>query len=245
MLRRGRGIALALLVEALVVLLLLTLAPVFDRKDPPKGRLATFSIGAESSDADSSEAKPKPRTETRRADRDVKPQPVKPQPKPEQQPDPKPEVLAPNSVTWLSRREYSNADLSRAPSSAPAAAAPAPAAGQGTRGNDKPDSAIVGRAPNGEILYAAEWVRRPRDSELQPYLPDRGRPDGWGLVACRTTANHHVEDCQELDDWPRGSGYAGAVRQAAWQFLVRAPRVNGVEQVGAWVSIRITYTTRR
>jgi protein TonB len=101
---------------------------------------------------------------------------------------------------------------------------------------------VVGKAPNGEPLYAAEWYRRPRDAELAPYRSRRALGPGWGQIICRTIANHRVEDCQEVGESPRGSGYAGGVRQAAWQFLVRAPRVGGKELVGTWVSIRITYS---
>jgi protein TonB len=103
------------------------------------------------------------------------------------------------------------------------------------------DSAVVGKAPNGEPLYAAEWFRRPRDVELDPYRSRRAIGPGWGQIICRTIANHRVEDCQEVGESPRGSGYAGGVRQAAWQFLVRAPRVGGREMTGTWVSIRIIY----
>jgi len=102
------------------------------------------------------------------------------------------------------------------------------------------DSEEVGRAPNGETLYGAEWYRKPTDTELAGYLP-RNAPEGWGLIACKTIADHRVDDCVELGNSPPGSHLASAVRQAAWQFRVRAPRKNGQELVGAWVQIRIEY----
>ena len=108
-----------------------------------------------------------------------------------------------------------------------------PAGGSGSDG----DSEAVGRGPNGEVLYAAEWARRPTDAEINGYWP-RNRT-GWGIVACKTIAGNRVEDCVELDQSPRGSHLASAVRQAAWQFRVRPPRKNGREMIGAWVRILI------
>ena len=102
------------------------------------------------------------------------------------------------------------------------------------------DSEVVGRGPNGEALYAAEWAREPTDAELGGYLP-RNAPDGFGLIACKTIAGNRVEDCIELDQSPRGSHLASAVRQAAWQFRVRPPRKDGRALVGSWVQIRIDY----
>lgn len=101
------------------------------------------------------------------------------------------------------------------------------------------DSAVVGKGPHGEVLYAAEWARQPTDTELGGYLPANAA-DGFGLIACKTVAGDRVEDCVELDQTP-GSHLASAVRQAAWQFRVRPPRRNGVPLVGSWVSIRIDY----
>ena len=102
------------------------------------------------------------------------------------------------------------------------------------------DSEVVGRGPHGEVLYNAEWARRPTPTELGGYLP-KNADDGFGLVACKTIAGDRVEDCVELDQTP-GSRLASAVRQAAWQFRVRPPRRNGIPLVGSWVRIRIEYT---
>jgi protein TonB len=125
--------------------------------------------------------------------------------------------------------------------------APAPSGGDGqfAAALGAGDSERVGTAPNGEPLYHAEWHRRPTDAQLAPYLPDRMPAEGWGLVACRTVERYRVEDCVELDDSPPGSRLAGAVRQAAWQFLVRPPRVGGKPLVGSWVRIRIEYSRSR
>ena len=102
------------------------------------------------------------------------------------------------------------------------------------------DSDVVGHGPHGELLYAAEWARHPTHAELSGYLPANA-PDGFGAIACRTIADNRVDDCFELDQEPRGSHLASAVRQAAWQFRIRPPRKNGVPLVGSWVSIRIDY----
>jgi hypothetical protein len=103
------------------------------------------------------------------------------------------------------------------------------------------DSRPVGTAPDGEPLYDAQWYRRPTHAELSGYLPAHMPSEGWGLVACRTIARYHVDDCVELGSSPAGSHLAGVVRQAAWQFLVRPPRLGGKELVGTWVRIRIDY----
>jgi protein TonB len=109
------------------------------------------------------------------------------------------------------------------------------AAGSGSAG----DSEIVGRGPNGQAMYAAEWARKPTDAEVGGYLP-RNAPEGFGLVACKTIPGDRVEDCVELDQTP-GSHLASAVRQAAWQFRVRPPRKGGKALIGSWVRIEIDY----
>ena len=106
------------------------------------------------------------------------------------------------------------------------------------------DSEEVGRGPHGEVLYAAEWARHPTDAELGGYLP-ADAPEGFGLIACKTIPDDRVDDCVELDQEPRGSHLASAVRQAAWQFRVRPPRKNGRAMVGEWVEIRIDYLHSR
>jgi periplasmic protein TonB len=141
---------------------------------------------------------------------------IAPPPKPSTKPKP-----------WLemSKDDMAAADISKLP-----------AAGSGGGG----DSEVVGKGPNGEALYAAQWAREPTDAELAGYLP-RNAPEGYGLIACKTIPNDRVEDCIELDQDPPGSHLASAVRQAAWQFHVRPPRKGGHALIGSWVRIRIDY----
>jgi protein TonB len=111
-------------------------------------------------------------------------------------------------------------------------------------GSSGADTARVGTAPNGEPLYAAAWYREPADDELRGYLSTASGP-GWGLIACRTAPDYRVEDCVAIAEYPQGSQINRAVLAAAWQFKVRPPRLGGRPQVGSWVQIRIDYGIER
>ncbi len=139
----------------------------------------------------------------------------------------KPTIAPPaksKSHPWIemSKDDLAAADISKLSST-----------GAGGRG----DSEVVGRGPNGDPLYAAEWAREPTNAEIAGYWPKN--VSGWGLVECKTIPNDRVDDCQELDQSPAGSRLAAAVRQMAWQFHVRPPRKGGRQLVGAWVRILI------
>lgn len=244
--RRGVAFVLALIVELLIALMLLGLIPTITPKEKPK--TVTFGIAASDGDAPAAKEEPKAKAKARakaeQGEQPEQPQPVKSDIVP---PPPVPEAKQPPSFLVLTRQDYAAADISHAKASAPAAVAAAEDGGDSDSGGSSGagDSPVAGKGPHGETLYAAEWYRRPRDSELSPFVPDRARGvEGWGEIACRTVERYHVEDCQELGDFPRGSGYAGAVRRAAPQFLVKPPRVGGRMMVGSWVRIRITYTQR-
>ncbi|TGX54870.1 hypothetical protein E5A73_05335 [Sphingomonas gei] len=237
--QRGIAFALALAVELLVALLLWFIAPMLDEKKPPP-TTTTFGIdtapGETEQPARTEQKKAAAKTDGREKARPELPKPV------ETPPEPKPPVEPlPPTFIKMTRRDYAAADIAGMKSAGPAA--PSEGEASAASGSRAGDTAVVGKAPNGEPLYAAEWYRHPTHAELQPYISARGlNRTGEGLIACRMIANHMVEDCQELSENPRGSGYAGSVRQAAWQFRVRAPRVGGREKLGTWVRIQITYT---
>ncbi|HET9335446.1 MAG TPA: hypothetical protein VFO12_03445 [Sphingomicrobium sp.] len=230
--RRAGSLALALAIEVVLLLAFFTLN--FRERDRPEfegGRLTTFDISAESRQDRS---------------RSVQQPDQAAQPKPRLSPPiPKPAIELPERplpMIEVSREVFAASDISKLGTAGGASRSGTELAQAGGPG----DSARVGTAPNGEPLYAAEWYREPTDTELSAYLPKRlPEGGGWGMVACRTAPRYRVEDCVELGNSPPGSHLAGAVRQAAWQFLVRPPRVGGKTLVGEWVRIRIDYEVSR
>ena len=215
--RRASGLALALGVNLVLILVLMTLGII----PVPESRPSTATVvdmipeqHARKTVSEATEARSRPVPKPPPSILPVKPT-IAPPPQPPKE----------KTQPWIemSHDEMAAADVSSLPKSS-------------TDG----DSEEVGRGPHGEVLYAAEWARRPTDAELGGYLP-RNAPDGFGLIACKTIPGNRVDDCVELDQWPHGSRLAAAVRQAAWQFRVRPPRKNGRPMIGEWVQIRIDY----
>lgn len=230
--RRAISFALAVAIEILLLLAFFTLN--WRNRERPEfqgGRLTTFDVSTDRQEAD--------RSMQEQAEPLVKlPPRVAP-------PIPAPKIVLPPrplDMIEVTPETFRAADISKLGSNAPGYTKMA----GGSPASGAKDSELVGTAPNGEPLYAAEWYRRPTNRELDAYLP-KNMPEGggWGLVACRTVEQYRVEDCVELGNSPPGSHLAGAVRQAAWQFRVRPPRVGGKSMVGTWVRIRIDYQVQR
>lgn len=223
--QRVSGLGLAVGLNLLALLLLLGAGALQPVPMKPSGAVVVEFITQSPEPA----AAERPNTA---AEQQSKPVEDRPEPKAPLTP-PEPKVKLPPAEPLLfipmTRAEMAAADLRNMPK--------APADGASGRSDD---SEAVGRGPRGETLYAAEWARKPTDTELAGYLP-RNAPNGWGMVACRTLPGDRVDDCVELGNDPPGSRLASAVRQAAWQFRVRPPRKNGKPMVGEWVRIRIEY----
>jgi hypothetical protein len=244
-LRRGGAVVLALVLEALVVMMFfIWLAPRI-APQPDSERPIMFGLDGEPAET----AAPNERAEAKARSKATAERTDQPSPEPETAPPDQPdtsEALVPSNTIWLTPREYAATDVGRKRSDASAGAQGTPADSDAAEGgNMGSDTLAMGRkGPNGEPLYPAEWYREPTSAQLTPYKPSP-EAEGWGDIACRTAPDHRVVDCRELDDWPRGSRLSGAVRQAAWQFRVRAPRKGGKPMIGVWVYIRITYTVTR
>lgn len=136
----------------------------------------------------------------------------------------------------VSREDYAASDIGKMKSPGLARSGASSSGSGGTYG--------PGEGPGGAVLYRAEWHREPSDAQLGGYLPTNAPRSGWGEIACQTIADFRVENCQILGESPRGSGFARAVQNAAWQFEVVPPRINGKPQLGTWVRIRIDYGSK-
>ena len=229
--RRLAGMAAALAINALLLLMLLTLAPYTPGRKTDEGALITFTVSPPAPPSTEQKAAPQP---TVHAEARSVPPPV---------PPPVPVTsLSDLGLIHMSHDELAQVDSAmRAPA---VSRAPSQSASndEGSHSGDTPTAS--GQGPHGETLYKAAWFREPTNAELGTYLPAHA-PQGYGTIACRTVARYHVEDCVALDESPFGSGLSRAVLNAAWQFLVLPPRIGGRTMIGSWVSIRIAYRTER
>lgn len=233
--RRVTGLIVALALEALLILALLTLSQSGEQPEEPRSALSTFDATTASQEEpatpEPTPAEPQPAVREANLPEQAEPAPAEPAP-------------ARPALIPVPREQMPSFDISRIKT--PQASKPAanrPMMGP-VNTNSQPDTPRVGTAPNGQPLYAAQWYREPYDSELAGYLSTAQGP-GWGLIACRTAPEYRVEDCVALDEHPSNSQIARSVLAAAWQFKVRPPRLGGRYMVGEWVRIRIDYGIRR
>ncbi len=237
------GFGLALLIEGLLLLVLLTLNPWIEPEAEERPAVTTLSL------RDVAEEAPEPQRAESEQPAETRAEPQRPQPEQPRPPQPAeaPAVPAPAPtpppaivpMDWQMRPPNPMRSAERP--AAPARPVYGPA---DNRAAHMRDTARVGTAPNGEPLYAAEWYREPGERMMRDYL-STARGPGWGLIACRTAPDYRVEDCVALSEYPEGSQINRAVLAAAWEFRVRPPRRGGQPLVGSWVRIRIEWGVGR
>ena len=236
--RRLTSFAIALLINLMILFGLFQLAPAIQGRKDGHGLAVTFSLAPSDQNKASSAKKASQAKATKATTATKKPTQIKPTVEPPVLPPSK----LPSNFIPLSSSEFAAADVSKLPSHGAAAGAAAAQGGGAGQGSGAGDSTPIGNGPHGEPLFNAEWFREPTDAELNFYVKDRARQVGaWAEIACQTAARYHVENCEILGDSPTGSGLGRAIADAAWQFLVRPPRVGGKAMIGAWVRIRISW----
>jgi hypothetical protein len=232
--RRGVGLAIALLLEALFIIAILSLSMRSGGPEAGKRGLSTFSLEAEaeSASADKSEAETPVTKEQQRNVNPPIPKPLLPPVNPVKAPPPSPDFIK------VSKSDFDAMDLSKLPAGGSTGADDSKGSGQANKGMMGP-----GLGPGGAQLYPVAWLREPYDSELSPYLAGikRVSPGASADIACRMVERNRVENCQIIGENPRGTGLAQALRKAAWQFLVKPPRIDNKPQLGVWVRIHFDF----
>lgn len=223
--QRGASAALALAIAILIIVGLILSGIIPPLVVPVATRaLSTFNVAA-GSRTPAPTQRPKPRAKAAAKSAPARPARTLPPPVVPMT------VSPPTGMIVLSKEDFAAADIGQIKGTA--------RAGDGDTGTATADSASTygpGDGPGGRTLYAAQWVREPTRAELAFYLPAK-RDEGWGMIACRTVPRNRVEDCRVLGESP-GSGIGRGLREAAWQFQVLPPRVNGRPMIGTWVRIR-------
>lgn len=237
--RRSLGLGLTLLIEALLILVLLTLSPRIEPEaEERRGAMTTIDVREAEQAPEPQRAEEEPRTEDRTETR--QPQPEPPSPQQPAEPADRPATPVPQPPTPIVQMPWGLTPGDRRRPDRPAQPTRPMQGPPNNPGAMMRDTARVGTAPNGEPLYAAEWYREPEDAMMRAYLSGARGP-GWGLIACRTAPDFRVEDCVGLDEYPNGSNIMRSALAAAWEFRVRPPRRGGQVLVGSWVRIRIDY----
>jgi hypothetical protein len=234
--QRFFAVLITLAIEALFIFALLTLGWHKERT-VKRTAMVTFDV-KEQSDSAQDSRRTKSDDAEKKAATVVIPPPVRQKIPPPLLPSKNQVRLPPESKDFIkvSKEDFAAMDISKFPAGSGAGNA------QGSKGDAKAPFG-PGEGPGGAPLYNAEWVREPTDAELSPYLSAAKvrTPGSWAMIACKTIENNRVENCQNLNESPAGSGLAKALRLAAWQFQVRAPRAGNKPLLGVWVRIRFDF----
>lgn len=233
--RRAAAFTFALIAHLLLLLLLFTLAPPQTR--PPERQPSTFRLLPLSGGHEHPQ-------QTKRGEHHAAAGHAhrRPAAAPTHPLTAEPAPVPPLHMVQISHEAFAAGDIAALPSHPEDRQTAEGGAGEQGEHGAGDSAGSPGAGPGGATLYDADWQTRPTQAELSYYLPPHPPPAGWGLIACRTVARFHVDDCQPLGESPEGSRLAQAVLRAAWQFRVLPPRIDGRPLIGAWVRIRIDFT---
>jgi len=236
--RRALSVALTILAHVLLFLLLLRVGPqlpIFKKRDV---RPVVFDVSQTPDDATTQTTKGETKTKVRQPGGGA---PAKKSVEPVERPQTPTEAPPPPPVPFPAEKSlFELGDISKLQRHAGDAPVANTSDGQ-SAGADSGSAYGPGEGPGGQRLYYAEWYTEPQQSQLGPYLPNNVPKGSWGLIACRTIPDYRVENCRTLGESPLGSGISRGLREAAWQFRVRPPRIGGQPVIGAWVRILITF----
>lgn len=234
--RRALSLALTIAAHVLIVLLLLRLGPAlpsFVKLDNKP--LSTFDVSPTPSEQPRGAKKTDVKKTSGGAPRKARSPSVQP-PAATTPPPPTPIVVIPKTPSL-----FELGDISKLPSH-PEDRAVADAGDGSSVGKDSGSAYGPGEGPGGARLYNAEWLTEPARSQTAPYLPATIEQGSWGMIACKTIPDNRVDNCRSLSESPLGSGISRGLREAAWQFRIRPPRIGGKPVIGAWVRIRFDFT---
>ncbi|WP_174285162.1 hypothetical protein [Sphingomonas bacterium] len=231
--RRAASLALTIAAHLLIFFFLLRLTPYLEPKKPEVRNPVSFQMIPDADNREKPKTQAKAVTKVKQATSGRVAHVTTPTPPPPAKNPPPPVDMS----LFGDRSLFAASDVGKIHN--------APSESEGSDEGSGKDSAAAygpGAGPGGQRYYNVEWYREPSHAELVHYLPANAPPVGWGEIACRTIENYHVDNCRTIGESPLGSGYARSLREAAWQFLVRPPRIGGKRLVGSWVNIRITWT---
>jgi protein TonB len=239
--RRSAAFVLTVIAHILIILLLLRLAPSPFAKPEVQRDPVTFQMMPDQTTPTPEKRTPSPAKQKRASG--GSPPRAAPRAAAAQAPPAPPKSPPPLPIKMIGGMEmFEAADISKMPSHPEDQLAGGDGGSGSGKGKDSGSAYGPGEGPGGQRLYNAEWYREPSHAELNGYLPNGAPPGGWALIACKTIPNYQVENCRSLGESPVGSGLARAMRQAAYQFRIKPPRIGGKPMVGEWVRIRIDFT---
>ncbi|MDF2381909.1 TonB family protein [Nostoc ellipsosporum NOK] len=101
---------------------------------------------------------------------------------------------------------------------------------------------------NGEgRLFPASWAEVPSQRLLGKHNPPRARYEGvsgGALLACRVLPSRRLADCAVLRETPEGYGFGKAALEAAADFRVNPPMLDGQAVAGGRVAVPVAFRNR-